>query len=85
MSKKIRILYFASLAERLGCANETIEVPETIATVADLKALLAERHTPWHSGTDTKLLQAVNQDLVQPAHPILDGDEVAFFPPVTGG
>jgi len=84
---KVKLLYFASVRERLGRGAEEVELPAGIATVAALRTHLRERGGAWaETLADAKLLRtAVNQDLVQAAAPIKAGDEVAFFPPVTGG
>ena len=75
----IRIRYFASLRESMGRTTEDIN-PEGISTVADLWRVLDEgRPLP------DRVLCAVNQEHATPTTPVLDGDEVAFFPPVTGG
>lgn len=83
----IRILYFASLRETLDCAEETMEIkhPETIAS---LMQILKSRDTHWKSvfsAESTPVLYAINQEMVKIDALIKDGDEVAFFPPVTGG
>lgn len=84
---KIRILYFASIREKLGKEAEEIELPAEVATVAGLRSYLSARGGAWEEAlADGKLLRAaVNQDMVQPTAAIKAGDEVAFFPPVTGG
>ena len=75
----IRVKFFASLRERLG--KEELELPAAgIGTVADVWA----RVVP-DQGLAPSVLMAVNMDYAQPDHPVSDGDEVAFFPPVTGG
>jgi len=83
----IRILYFARLRERLGVADETIPPLAGKATVGDLAAMIRRRGGAWAEalGTDQAILAAVNQELARPDTPVADGDEVAFFPPVTGG
>ncbi|MEY6431626.1 molybdopterin converting factor subunit 1 [Thioalkalicoccus limnaeus] len=84
----IRILYFASLRERVGCADETFDpTPTHSLTVADLADRLAARGGAWAEAfaADARPLSAVNQAMARPSTPISDGDEVAFFPPVTGG
>jgi molybdopterin synthase sulfur carrier subunit len=84
---KVKLRYFASVREKLGCDAEELELPAGIGTVAALRAHLRGRGGAWAEAlADAKLLRtAVNQDLVQPAAAIQAGDEVAFFPPVTGG
>jgi molybdopterin synthase sulfur carrier subunit len=83
---KIKLLFFASLREQLG-AGEEIELPGAVATVGALREHLIARGGPWASALEKKknVRAAVNQDMVQPGAPIRAGDEVAFFPPVTGG
>jgi molybdopterin synthase sulfur carrier subunit len=81
------VLFFAALREQVGAASEEIDLPGDASTVAALRAHLAGRGGAWTSAlAEKKLLRfAVNQDMVPPATPIHSGDEVAFFPPVTGG
>jgi sulfur-carrier protein len=84
---KIKVLYLASLRERLGRPGEDIEVSPATSTVAGLRALLMARGGTWQTAlAQGKALRvAVNQEMAQPATPVKAGDEVAFFPPVTGG
>lgn len=80
----IKVLFFASYRERLGC-NELM-LDTTAATVLDLKAELARRGEIWKSVLqDRKTLVALNQSICKESAELSDGDEVAFFPPVTGG
>lgn len=83
----IRILYFAGLRERLGCGGEQLAPPSAVATVADLIEHLRGRGGVWAQtlGPGEPLMIAVNQELARPATLIRDTDEVALFPPVTGG
>ncbi|MEA3275571.1 MAG: molybdopterin converting factor subunit 1 [Pseudomonadota bacterium] len=83
----IKVRYFARLREQLGTAGEELEYSDRIATVADLSASLRQRRGPWADALaqDQTLMAAVNQEMARPETPIGDGDEVAFFPPVTGG
>lgn len=83
----MRILYFAWARERVGLAEEEVTPPATVRDVAGLMGWLAGRG-PGHAAAfaDPRLLRAaVNQDFADPADPVAPGDEVAFFPPVTGG
>jgi molybdopterin synthase sulfur carrier subunit len=82
----IRLLFFARLREQLGCADLEIEWQQELATVAALRRSLRTRQSGWDDilGADN-ILCAVNQQQVAGTHPIKAGDEVAFFPPVTGG
>ena len=84
---RVKVLYFASIREKLGKGAEEIELPAGIATIAGLRAHLQSRGGIWAEAlADSRLLRtAVNQDMAPPAAPINPGDEVAFFPPVTGG
>lgn len=81
----IKVLYFASLRERLGLADETLD--EHPATLAGLRDALAARGEPWREvfAGDMRVLAAVNQQMVGDDGLVNDGDEVGFFPPVTGG
>jgi len=81
----IKVLYFAGLREQLGTAGEDLEVSP--ATVAGLRSMLMARGGAWQSAlAQGKALRvAVNQEMAQPSTPVKPGDEIAFFPPVTGG
>jgi molybdopterin synthase sulfur carrier subunit len=83
----VKLLFFAGLREQVGIASEQIELPVDIATVGALRAYLAARGAPWQAAlADRRALRiAVNQEMAQPATLLRSGDEVAFFPPVTGG
>jgi molybdopterin synthase sulfur carrier subunit len=83
----MKILYFAWLRTKTGTAQETAELAAGIATVADLVAQLrglSAGHAEAFSDLDS-IRVAVNQDYVGWDHPVKSGDEIAFFPPVTGG
>lgn len=81
----IRVLYFASLRETLGRADEALAEPP--ATVGALHGQLAARGGEWSTvfGGGQQILVAVNQEMAGPDTTLSDGDEVGFFPPVTGG
>ncbi|MBT8433420.1 MAG: molybdopterin converting factor subunit 1 [Gammaproteobacteria bacterium] len=81
------ILYFARLAEALGTKSEQVDLSAECKTVADLVALLRERGEPFDSTFDgtTQVLVAINQEMSEPSATISNIDEIAFFPPVTGG
>jgi molybdopterin synthase sulfur carrier subunit len=83
----LTVLYFASLRERLGKSREQVPLPSGAATVGDLVETLRAREAAWSeafaSGKAWRV--AVNQRMADPATPLEAGDEVAFFPPVTGG
>ena len=81
----IKVVFFAALREQLNC-NELSLPSEKIDTVSDIKALLQAKDEQWNLAlTNHSLLIAVNHTMVDENHPIKPGDEVAFFPPVTGG
>ncbi len=83
----IQVLYFASLRDRLNSSGEELALPENIGDVGALKTLLARRGDAWAEifADDELVLAAVNQEMAQPETTITDGDEIGFFPPVTGG
>lgn len=82
----VKILYFASLREALGCTSEMVDLPPAVDTVAALRNHLAARGEAWAAlDTHRNLRSAVNQRVAGPEARVAAGDEVAFFPPVTGG
>ncbi|MGB1236574.1 MAG: molybdopterin converting factor subunit 1 [Pseudomonadales bacterium] len=83
----LKLVYFASIRERLGLGDEQIEHPEGVSSVADLITWLAQqREAQWgETLADESTLIALNQEMVGRDAALSDGDEVAFFPPVTGG
>ena len=84
---KVKVLFFAGLREQLGTPGEEIELPRDVTTVAGLRSYLSRRGNSWENAlSEGRLVRmAVNQDMVQQTAAIKAGDEVAFFPPVTGG
>lgn len=80
----INVLFFARVRELAGCA--ATQVDASVPDVASLHRTLSQRDPKLALALERdKLLVAVNQTLVPFHHPLQDGDEVAFFPPVTGG
>jgi sulfur-carrier protein len=83
----VTLLYFAGLRESLGCSREELALPSGNATVAALVDELRRRGARWTDafapGKTWRV--AVNQKMANLATPVKPGDEVAFFPPVTGG
>ncbi|MFP5302231.1 cyclic pyranopterin monophosphate synthase MoaC [Cobetia sp. SIMBA_158] len=82
----VRVLFLAELRERLDLDSLALNLTTlSQATVGGLKRTLALRDPQLEALNDTRVLCAVNQDMVRDDHPLNAGDEVAFFPPVTGG
>ena len=75
----ITVKFFASLREQVGKADTTLD-SHTVTSVSDVWEI-ASGGRPMPANT----LMAVNMDYVDAMHPVAEGDEVAFFPPVTGG
>ena len=87
MNKPLTILYFAWLRERTGASREEIALPDGVRTVSALLDYLSAR-SPGHAAAFQNrrtVRAAVNQEFADLSGPIQPGDEVAFFPPVTGG
>ena len=87
MARQIKLLYFAWLRERIGHGEENLEIPARIADVSALIVWLRQR-SPGHDAafaTTAVIRCAINQDFATPTTAIANGDEIAFFPPVTGG
>ncbi|HWV15195.1 MAG TPA: molybdopterin converting factor subunit 1 [Cellvibrio sp.] len=81
----IQILFFAQLREQLQCEKISLEIIAPL-TLAELRQRLIALHPQWSIFLNNEnLLFAVNQTLVKASQQIQNGDEVAFFPPVTGG
>ena len=86
MSGKVTVLYFARLREAVGTAEEQITLPASITNAGALLEHLAasdDQKKFAFEGQDIRM--AVNQEQATLATPIAPGDEVALFPPVTGG
>ncbi|HDJ1439972.1 TPA: molybdopterin synthase sulfur carrier subunit [Serratia rubidaea] len=80
----IDILFFAQVRELVG--TDRLRLPAEFASVEVLRQALCQRGDRWALALAAdNLLMAVNQSLVAAEHPLSAGDEVAFFPPVTGG
>ena len=80
----VKILYFAGLKESLGMSGESLDLPAGVATVGALRDWLVGQGREA-LGTAKNLRCAVNQDMAGLNATVRDGDEIAFFPPVTGG
>jgi molybdopterin synthase sulfur carrier subunit len=83
----VTILYFARLREALGTGREELALPEGVGDVASLREALVGRGGAWAQelGGSRNVRMAVNQDIATADTSVKDGDEIAFFPPVTGG
>lgn len=75
----IAVKYFASLAEELGRREDSLDAGAAATVEAVWRAAVGDRALP------PNVLSAVNHEYVDRSHAVRDGDEVAFFPPVTGG
>ncbi|MFQ5669936.1 MAG: MoaD/ThiS family protein [Acidobacteriota bacterium] len=80
---KIHLRYFALVAELAGCTEECIHLEEPATASAARKAAISRHPGLGRAGLNTLL--AVNRRHVSPGHPLAEGDEVALFPPVSGG
>jgi molybdopterin synthase sulfur carrier subunit len=83
----VTVLYFARLRESLGQGSESIKLPAAVRDIEGLRALLVARGGEWERelAPGKPVRAAVNQAMAHGDTPVADGDEVAFFPPVTGG
>ena len=81
----IKVVFFAALREQLSCDELSLDSTD-VSTIADVKQQLAGKGELWQQVLNNNaLLCAVNHDMVDENHSVKAGDEVAFFPPVTGG
>jgi sulfur-carrier protein len=83
----MKVLYFAWLRTRIGVAQEDVDLPADVATVGDLIDRLRARGGAYAEALARPevIKAAVNQEHVPFSHLLKPGDEVALFPPVTGG
>ena len=83
----IKVLYFARLREALGKSSEQIKLPADVRDLEGLRAMLVARGGAWEQelAPNKPVRAAVNQAIAVGDASLADGDEVAFFPPVTGG
>jgi molybdopterin synthase sulfur carrier subunit len=83
----IKVLYFAWVREKVGRSEETLELPETVATVADMIAWLRARGPEYESAFARPeiIRTAINRTHVKSTAAVAGAREIAFFPPVTGG
>ena len=83
----MQVLYFAWVRQKVGVSAEEVSPPPDVADVAGLMRWLSGR-SPGHAAAfenARSIRAAVNQEFARPDHRLSPGDEVAFFPPVTGG
>ncbi len=85
--KVVKLVYFAGVREVIGRSEETVELPDGIDDIGALRRLVGARGAPWALLDDDRGWRfALNRDMADRADlPINDGDEIAVFPPVTGG
>lgn len=83
----MKVLYFSWVRERVGAADEAVSPPASVTTVGALADWLAKKSIGHSEALSdrARIRAAVNQAFVSWDHPVKEGDEVAFFPPVTGG
>jgi len=83
----MKLLYFAWLKTKTGIAEEEVSPPVEVTNVGELLTWLKDRGPGYAEAlADLQVIKvAVNQTYADPDHPVKAGDEVALFPPVTGG
>lgn len=82
----ISILFFARIRDELGISDLSLELPDGVRNVAQLTDALIQANPGFRSAlTQPSILYAVNQEMATPVTTVEDGDEIAYFPPVTGG
>lgn len=83
----VRVVYLARLRDALGASGEELELPPAVGDVASLLGWLRARGGRWTAelAAGRAVRTAVNHEMASLETPVRDGDEVAFFPPVTGG
>ena len=83
----VKLLYFAWVRERIGKGDEVVDLPADVASVADLMAWLAGRGEEYASAFENpKVIRAaIDRAHVRTSAPLAGAEEVAFFPPMTGG
>ncbi|WP_257283142.1 MoaD/ThiS family protein [Endozoicomonas sp. SESOKO1] len=82
----IKVLFFASFREKLNCEQLILEEGEYASLLSALKSQLAEKGEDWREVMmSDRTLVAINQNMTRQDVALQPGDEIAFFPPVTGG
>lgn len=81
----IKVSFFAALREALNCSEIQLNVTESVS-IEQIKALIITLHPHWESNfNNNALLAAINHEMVDDTSMVNINDEIAFFPPVTGG
>jgi len=82
----MRLVYFASLRERIGKSGEELDLPDSVRTIADLTGWLAARDEYYAAAFAGGIARAaIDKKHAKPEAPIAGAKEIAFFPPMTGG
>lgn len=82
----MKLVYFAWVREQIGIGEETVDLPDSVMTIADLLAWLPTRGEDYAIFENAHALRAaINQEHVDHSEPIKGANEIAIFPPMTGG
>ncbi len=82
----IKVLFFASIRDRIGCSELEIALPADVRNVAAFTELVKQQEKSFKVVlSEPNVMIALNQEMANPEMTIEDGDEIAYFPPVTGG
>ncbi|MGO8739592.1 molybdopterin converting factor subunit 1 [Rhodoblastus sp.] len=82
----MRLIYFASLRERIGKSAEEVDVPDSLRTLGELIAWLSARDEAYAATfAETIVRAAIDKKHAKPDQSIVGAREIAFFPPMTGG
>ena len=82
----IKVLFFARVRDQVGCNELDLELPETVSDVGAFTDLIKSRGEAFANAlSDPNIMVAVNQEMAGSQTTVEDGDEIAYFPPVTGG
>jgi molybdopterin synthase sulfur carrier subunit len=83
----VKLLYFAWVRQKTGCSEETVELPSSVTTAGELAAWLRGRGAGYGEAFAdlSRMRVAINQEHASLGAAVTNADEVAYFPPVTGG